>query len=84
VSLDREIELARIRFEMGSLLSFPDDTEHRDGTPWDEAPMPSRWHRCSAQTSSWLGFDQVLRCACGAIRNTRFKGWLEKNSRRKR
>lgn len=53
------------------------------GVSWADAPIPSRFHRCYAHTTGWAGFDQVQRCACGAIRNTRFRGWLEKNSRRK-
>ena len=36
---------------------------HRDGVPWWEAPIPSRFHRCSAQTVSLV--QGVARCACG-------------------
>jgi hypothetical protein len=57
--------------------------EHLDGVPWMEAPIPRRWHRCWAQTKGLVGFDEVERCACGAIRNTRFRGWMERNSSRK-
>lgn len=63
-----------------------DEAEERrnsvGGVPWAEAPIPPRIHRCYAHTTGWIGFDQIQRCACGAIRNTRFNGWLEKNSRR--
>lgn len=54
-----------------------------NGALWYEAKMPSRFHRCYAHTSGWVGLEEVQRCACGAIRNTRFRGWLERNSRRK-
>jgi hypothetical protein len=46
------------------------DVRHRDGVPWNEAPIPRRLHRCSVQTSGWTGpagLTQILRCACGAI-----------------
>ena len=67
-------------------FELPDDTEHRGGVPWHDAPVPPRWHRCTVQTSGWVGlFDQVQRCACGSIRNPGIsRRWMEKNSRRKK
>ena len=56
---------------------------HLNGVPWFEAPTPRRWHRCRAQTIGWLGFEQVERCACGAIRGGGYRTWLERNSSRK-
>lgn len=56
--------------------------EHIDGVPWYDAPKPRRWHRCWVQTSAYVQFDRVERCACGAIRNPRFGSrWAERNSR---
>ena len=63
-----------------------DDDENStslDGIAWHDAPIPPHLHRCHPQTTGWIGFDQIQRCPCGAIRNTRFRGWLEKNTRRK-
>lgn len=59
--------------------------KHRDGTPWYDAPIPPRWHKCRVQTTGWVGFTCVLRCACGAI--SEYRGhdhyvWDERNSRR--
>ena len=73
---------AHLAHSLSNLGADP-DMEHRDGIPWHDALIPPRFHRCYAHTSGWVGFDKVLRCSCGAIRNTRFHGWLEKNSRRK-
>ena len=56
---------------------------HKDGVPYWKAPIPRRFHICRAQTVGKLGEEWVWRCACGAIRNPRFKGWLGRNSRRK-
>jgi len=58
--------------------------EHRDGVWWYDAPIPPRFHRCWVQTEGWIGFSQVWRCACGAIRNPGIsRRWMERNSRRK-
>ena len=60
------------------------DIKHLDGIPWHEAPLPPRFHRCKPQTKGWVGFSQVNRCACGAIKDVGTqRGWCEKNSRRK-
>jgi hypothetical protein len=56
---------------------------HRDGIPWYKAPVPHRWHRCSAQTVGLV--DAIERCACGALRYTYGRGaglWGERNSRK--
>jgi hypothetical protein len=58
--------------------------EHREGVPWHEAPVPSRWHRCTPQTRGLLA--DVERCACGAIRSRHGLGsgsWGERNSRKR-
>lgn len=52
---------------------------HRDGIPWDEAPLPRRLHRCSPWSSD-LRFD---RCACGGMRERGRLFWDFKNSRTK-
>lgn len=58
------------------------EIEHKDNIPFWQAPVPRRWHKCSAQTRGWSGLNFVERCACGAIR---FEGcWIERNSRRKK
>jgi hypothetical protein len=57
--------------------------EHVGGVPWWAAPVPRRWHRCRAQTRGWRYFDEVERCACGAIRRNG-RSWLERNARRSR
>jgi hypothetical protein len=56
--------------------------EHVEGVGWHEAPIPRRWHRCRAQTRGWYGFDQIERCACGAIRYNR-RRWMDRNARLK-
>lgn len=58
--------------------------EHRDDIPWNEAPLPRRWHLCDVWTSEWFGLSQVCRCACGAITENIRQKWHGKNSRRKR
>lgn len=61
---------------------------HRDGIPWTAAPIPHRWHQCTAWTAG-RGFGPdgpyIERCGCGAIR-TQFPvtPWAERNSRRGR
>jgi hypothetical protein len=52
---------------------------HRDDVPWYDAPIPPRFHRCSAQTQSLI--MGVQRCACGAIAQT-FGPWMRRNDRR--
>lgn len=60
------------------------ELEHRDGIPWWEAPVPRRWHKCSAQTVGWLSCGYVERCACGAISGLGARGyWFDRNSRRR-
>lgn len=66
-----------------SMFDLDVDMKHKDGIEWFDAPLPPRLHKCFAQTEGWIGFDQVLRCACGAMRNPRFgKTWMDVNSRR--
>ena len=56
--------------------------KHLDGVKWYEAPVPPRKHKCWPQTMGILpSGEDVYRCACGATRNPRWKGWLEVNSR---
>lgn len=78
---DRWIKEPSFQDEEFSLLGTT--LSHLDGVPWFEAPIPSRMHRCWPQTIAWLGLDQIFRCPCGALRNTRFQGWLECNSRKR-
>jgi hypothetical protein len=56
------------------------EMEHVGGVAWWKAPVPRRWHRCRAQTRGRRCFDEIERCACGAIR---LNGgvWLERNTR---
>lgn len=62
-----------------------DAIDNKGGVPWWEAPIPRRWHRCSAQSTLQLSDSStVARCACGATSIT-FPGekpfWLDRNSR---
>lgn len=56
---------------------------HLEGVPWYSAPIPSRWHKCTIQTSAFVKDRVVDRCACGAIRIGLSLHWMEKNSRLK-
>lgn len=57
---------------------------HLDGIPWDLAPIPRRWHRCTPQTKGFTrSGEHVLRCACGGISIGLGAWWGERNSRRK-
>lgn len=60
-------------------------TKHRNGVPWNAAPLPRRLHRCTPQTWGHIGwFRDVQRCACGAARElgSLGHGWRGRNSRR--
>lgn len=59
------------------------DLEHRDGVAWHDAKRPFPIHLCSPQTEGWVGFTQVQRCACGAMRTNRSVAarWHDKNQR---
>lgn len=61
---------------------------HKDGVPWDKAPIPPARHRCKAQ--SWAkitgpaGLGFMCRCACGAAGVQRFAervNWVGRNAR---
>ncbi len=68
---------------------------HHKGTGWLRLPIPSRWHRCTIDTSGFLrgGMGQlptaIHRCRCGAHRAiTEFDSgelppWKDRNSRRR-
>lgn len=59
-------------------------TEHRDGIPWDQAPLPRRFHWCRAWTVGYSpALGRVERCACGAHAYGSMGGWSGKNSRRR-
>lgn len=60
-----------------------DYAEALNGVPWHDAPLPSRWHACKAQTRGWLGLNYTERCACGAIRMSSGDPWSERNQTRK-
>lgn len=70
---------------LGDLLANAEreaGTVHVGGVCWYEARLPMRWHRCRVQTSGWIGFMRVVRCACGAI-SLNGGRWRERNSRRR-
>ena len=52
-----------------------------DGIPWYKAPVPPRRHKCWPQTEGWVGFDLVVRCACGAIARDNDGHWMDRNQR---
>lgn len=54
---------------------------NKDGVSWAEAPKPFFIHRCKTQTTGWIGFMQVQRCACGGSKIDDGP-WIERNSRR--
>lgn len=60
---------------------------HLDGVAWSEAPLPSRWHRCCAQSYGYPseGLMAVYRCACGGVLmdSSSDAAWLDRNSRRR-
>jgi hypothetical protein len=57
--------------------------KHLDGVKWYEAPVPPRRHKCWAQTKGMLpSGEEVERCACGAVKNPKYRSWLEVNSRK--
>jgi hypothetical protein len=57
------------------------DTEHIDGVPWFDSPVPKQRHHCWPQTHEWQGVTRRQRCACGAAR---INGglWINRNARR--
>jgi len=62
--------------------------QHRNGIPWDEAPLPRRIHRCRTQTTgTYDRWHQMFDwCACGAKRKLGSFGrgyWYGKNARRR-
>lgn len=61
------------------------ETSHLGGVAWYDAPLPPKSHSCWVQTDGWIGFRQVQRCACGAIRGNgaRESHWALRNERRK-
>jgi hypothetical protein len=61
----------------------------RDGIPWDQAPIPPRWHRCWPQTTiahplAGPAIDIGI-CACGGVSVGASIGptWTRKNYRRR-
>lgn len=60
---------------------------HLRGVAWWDAPIPRRWHRCTAQTRGTINyFEKVERCACGAFAyaDESPRIWLDRNSRKPR
>jgi hypothetical protein len=61
---------------------------HKNNVWWHEAPLPRRWHKCSAWSKGFIrslgsfGFT-VERCACGGTRLDGHNPWTTRNSRRK-
>lgn len=47
--------------------------QHADNIPWWKVALPGWWHRlthrCSAHSAGVYGWDVMLRCICGAVRN---------------
>jgi hypothetical protein len=60
-----------------------DYMESIEGILWADAPLPRKRHHCTPQTRGWFGVSYVERCACGAIRGSRYVDWEEKNRARK-
>lgn len=59
--------------------------EHRNGVAWHDAPIPRKFHRCTAQSRGFIlsmkhGPVIIERCACGAV-NFESEGWDERNTR---
>lgn len=83
----REDPYARIRnmpwFTAPVVSDRSTEIFHLDGVAWHEAPVPSRFHHCWPQTRGYVDYLTLIeRCACGAIRGSRF-GWSERNTRKK-
>lgn len=55
---------------------------HRDGVPWNKAPLPPEVHVCRSQSKGMQALGLVDRCACGAMRIPGISGWDHKNWRR--
>lgn len=55
---------------------------HLDGVMWLDAPIPSRFHRCTPQTRGVA--MSIERCACGGLRYDGNGPWIQRNSRRKK
>ena len=62
--------------------------DHLDGTAWDDAPIPSRWHRCWPQTRMLeTGSSETWeKCPCGGVRidGPPIRPWSGRNTRRAR
>lgn len=59
---------------------------HRGGVPWDEAPLPPRWHRCYPHSGVWHHTEMetwLERCPCGG-RRIEGRPWTARNSCRDR
>jgi len=63
------------------------DVRHRGRLPWDDAPIPRRWHACRPQTVKLHREHGVLtgsdHRAAGAV-NNRPGGWRCRSTRRHR
>lgn len=83
--IEREEQMA-VRAARAGRIWMPNldnDIKHLDGVPWHETELPPANHRCWPQTDGWIQFEQVQRCACGAIRYGRDPVWTRINERRK-
>lgn len=78
------------RWVQGNKPGDVDRLEHINGVTWNMAPVPVRWHFCTAWTRGWTGLYDlryIERCACGAIRldgQGRPTVWANKNTRRRK
>lgn len=48
--------------------TFDFEVYHRDGIPWNRAPIPPDDHTCQTQTDGYRYITHFQRCACGAYR----------------
>lgn len=68
-----------LRKALADILSAAD--RHLDGVTWLDAPVPSRWHRCKAESRCSSDHGLVERCACGARRDGGRGQWVWRNSK---
>lgn len=57
---------------------------HAKGVPWDQAPIPNRWHMCKVQTWGFISNTLFSRCPCGGIRRGLAGYWVDRNTRREK
>lgn len=80
--LDRDFDTMNDEFPTNGLYSEDGLLHNRDDILWADAPIPRRWHRCTAWTYGYCYGSFYERCACGAVRRDR-RSWFDRNTRRK-